>query len=238
MSDMSDMSMPGGWTMSMMWMRMPGQSWPGAAASFLGMWIVMMVAMMLPSLVPMLRRYRQAVERTGGSGVGGGTSGARLGWLTTLVGMGYFFVWTAVGVAVFPIGVALSAISMREPTLARTVPLASAGVLLIAGLVQFTKWKARHLACCSDAVVRGRALAADTGTAWRHGLRLGVQCVHACVGLMAIPLVMGIMDLPVMAVVAAAITAERLAPSGARVAHGIGVVVIAAGLFLVVRTAA
>jgi predicted metal-binding membrane protein len=36
----------------------PGQTWPGAAASFLGMWVVMMVAMMLPSLVPMLRRYR------------------------------------------------------------------------------------------------------------------------------------------------------------------------------------
>jgi len=44
------MTMPGGWMMSMAWMRLPGQSWPGAAASFLGMWIVMMVAMMLPSL--------------------------------------------------------------------------------------------------------------------------------------------------------------------------------------------
>jgi len=38
-----------------------GQTWPGAAASFLGMWVVMMVAMMLPSLVPMLSRYREAV---------------------------------------------------------------------------------------------------------------------------------------------------------------------------------
>jgi predicted metal-binding membrane protein len=54
MSAMGGMPMPGGWTMSMAWMRMPGQTWPGAAASFLGMWVVMMVAMMLPSLVPML----------------------------------------------------------------------------------------------------------------------------------------------------------------------------------------
>src|SRR6266550_5802935 len=61
MSAMGEMTMPGGWTMSMAWMRMPGQTWPGAAASFLGMWIVMIVAMMLPSLVPMLLRYRQAV---------------------------------------------------------------------------------------------------------------------------------------------------------------------------------
>jgi len=58
MSAMGEMPMPGGWTMSMAWMRMPEQTWPGAAASFLGMWVVMMVAMMLPSLVPMLWRYR------------------------------------------------------------------------------------------------------------------------------------------------------------------------------------
>src|SRR5471030_2675806 len=65
MSAMGGMPMPGGWTMSMIWMRMPGQTWPGAAASFLGMWVVMMVAMMLPSLVPMLWRYRQAVGTAG-----------------------------------------------------------------------------------------------------------------------------------------------------------------------------
>src|SRR4030095_10863342 len=47
MSAMGGMPMPGDWTMSMAWMRTPGQTWPEAAASFLGMWIVMMVAMML-----------------------------------------------------------------------------------------------------------------------------------------------------------------------------------------------
>src|SRR5260370_40652344 len=101
MSAMAEMPMPGGWTMSMAWMRMPGQTWPGAAASFLGMWVVMMVAMMLPSLVPMLWRYRQAVGRT---------SETLLGPLTALVGAGYFFVWTAVGMAAFPLGVALAAV--------------------------------------------------------------------------------------------------------------------------------
>src|SRR5687767_15963162 len=89
MSAMGGMPMPGGWTMSMAWMRMPGQSWPGAAASFLGMWVVMMVAMMLPSLVPMLGRYRLAVGSPGET---------RLGRLTTLVGVGYFTVWTVFGV--------------------------------------------------------------------------------------------------------------------------------------------
>jgi hypothetical protein len=55
--------------MSMAWMRMPGQTWPGAAASSLGMWVVMTVAM-LPSLVPMRWRYRQAVGRTGKTRLG------------------------------------------------------------------------------------------------------------------------------------------------------------------------
>jgi Predicted metal-binding integral membrane protein (DUF2182) len=65
MAVMGNMPMPGGWTMSMAWMRMPGQTTPAAGASFLGMWVVMMAAMMLPSLVPMLWRYRQAVGSTG-----------------------------------------------------------------------------------------------------------------------------------------------------------------------------
>jgi predicted metal-binding membrane protein len=43
------MPMPDGWTMSMAWMRMSGLTWASTAASFLGMWVVMMVAMMLPS---------------------------------------------------------------------------------------------------------------------------------------------------------------------------------------------
>jgi predicted metal-binding membrane protein len=116
MSGMGDMPMPGGWTMSMAWMRMGGQTWPAAAASFLGMWVVMMVAMMLPSLMPMLWRYRRAVGRAGG---------ARLGRLTALVGVGYFVVWTALGMAAFPVGVALAALEMQQPALARAVPTAS-----------------------------------------------------------------------------------------------------------------
>src|SRR5262245_64151527 len=95
MSAMGEMPMPGGWRMSIAWMRMPGQTWPVAAASFLGMWVVMMVAMMLPSLVPMLQRYRRAVGPRGET---------RLGPLTALVGAGYFFVWTVFGLAAFPVG--------------------------------------------------------------------------------------------------------------------------------------
>ena len=228
MSAMGGMPMPGGWTLSMAWMRMPGQTWHGAAASFLGMWVVMMVAMMLPSLVPMLWRYRQAV---------GGTGETRLGRLTALVGVAYFFVWAVFGMAAFPVGAALAAVEMRLPALARAVPFAVGVVILIAGSLQFTAWKARHLACCRAAPGLGRTLPADAGTAWRHGLRLGLHCGHCCVGLMAINLGLGVMDLRAMAAVAAAITAERLAPAGERVARAIGAVVVGAGVLLIARTA-
>jgi predicted metal-binding membrane protein len=151
--------------------------------------------------------------------------------------MGYFFVWTVVGVAVFPLGAAFSAIEMREPALARAVPIAVGVVVLIAGSLQLTTWKARRVACCGEAPGRGRTQRADAGTAWRTGLRLGVHCGHCCGGLMAILLVNGVMDLRVMAAVAAAITAERLAPAGLPVARAIGAVVVGAGLFLIARAA-
>jgi predicted metal-binding membrane protein len=227
MSAMGGMPMPGGWTMSMVWMRMPGQTWLGAAVSFLAMWIVMMVAMMLPSLVPMLSRYRQAVAEI---------RETRLGRLTALAGLGYFFVWAVFGLAAFPLGVALAAIEMQQAALARAGPIAVGAVVLVAGALQFTPWKARHLGRCREAPKCRCLLPPDSATAWRHGLRLGLHCSQCCVGLMAMLLVIGVMDLRAMAVVTAAITIERLAPAGERVAHAIGVVAIGAGMFLIART--
>jgi predicted metal-binding membrane protein len=223
MSASAGMPMPGGWTMSMAWMRMPGQTWSGAATSFVGMWVAMMVAMMLPSFVPMAWRYRQAVGRTRELGLG-----------TALVAFGYFLVWTAFGMAAFPLGVGVAAMEMRHPGLARTVPIAVGAVVLLAGPLQLTPWKGRHLACCREGP---RTLAPHAGTAFRHGLRLGLHCCSCCAGMMAILLVLGIMDLRAMALVTAAITVERLAPSGERVARAIGGIAVGAGLFLILRAA-
>src|SRR5438128_3871947 len=123
MSAMGEMPMAGGWTMSMAWMRMPGQTWPGGAASFLGMWVVMMVAMMLPSLVPMLWRYRQAVGSTGET---------RMGPLTAIAGAGSSFVWTLLGMAAFPPGVVLAAREMQPRPRAHALPAAGGGVVRMA----------------------------------------------------------------------------------------------------------
>jgi predicted metal-binding membrane protein len=228
MSVTGEMPMPGGWTMSMTWMLMPGQTWLDAAASFLGMWVVMMVAMMLPSLVPMLWRYRRAVARV---------SEVRLAWLTALVGIGYFFVWTLLGMLAFPLGMALATIEMQSPALSRAVPIAVSLVILIGGALQFTRWKAQQLAYCRESPGRGCALPADAGTAWRHGLRLGLHCSYCCGGLTAILLVLGVMDLRAMAFVTAAITIERLGPAGEHIARAIGLIVIGTGLFLITRAA-
>ena len=240
MSAMGGMAMPGGWTMSMAWMRMPGQTWAGAAASFLGMWIAMMVAMMLPSFAPMLRRYRQAVGRTAEATRRRG--GTRLDVLTSIVGAGYFFVWIVFGMVVFPLGVTLAEVEMRQPALARAVPTAVGVVVLIAGALQFSSWKARHLACCREgpASASGSShdtLPADLGSAWRYGLRLGLHCSQCCAGPMAILLVAGVMDLRAMAVVTAAIAVERLAPAGEHLARTLGTVTVVAGVFLIAQAA-
>ncbi|MEP6652265.1 MAG: DUF2182 domain-containing protein [Myxococcales bacterium] len=223
---MAGMPMPGGWTMSMAWMRMPGQTWPGAAASFLGMWVVMMVAMMLPSLLPMLRRFRAAI---------GGVGPWSVSRLSAVAAVGYFFVWSLVGIAIFPLGIALASLEMRRAPVARAVPLAVGAVVLLAGLLQLTRWKARQLVCCRESPGCDGRLPARAGAAWRHGLRLGAQCTRCCAGLMAVLLVTGVMDLGAMLVVAAAVTAERLAPAGQRVARGTGMVFVGVGLFLIAR---
>jgi predicted metal-binding membrane protein len=223
MSAMGEMEMPGGWTMSHMWMPAPGQTRSGAAASFVGMWVVMMVAMMLPSLTPALWCYRESVA---------GTGRIRTGFLTALVGVGYFTVWAALGVIVFPVGVVLAERAMREPDLSRTMPIAAGAVVLIAGLLQQTGWKARHLAFCRSTPVARLTPPGGAGAAWRHGVRLGLHCGQSCASLTAVALTLGIMDLRVMAAVAIAITAERLAPAGRRVAQAIGVVIVGAGVLL------
>jgi predicted metal-binding membrane protein len=64
---------------------------------------------------------------------------------------------------------------------------------------------------------------------------LGFHCGLSCANLTAILLVVGVMDLRAMAVITAAITAERLAPAGAPVARAIGFLVVGAGLILIAQ---
>jgi predicted metal-binding membrane protein len=220
MSAMPGMEMPGGWTMSMAWMRMPGQSAFGAAATFFGMWTVMMMAMMLPVLVPTIARYR-AVNR----------GHARLDRQTSLVAAGYFAVWTLVGLAAYPLGIALADAAMRFPALSRMIPLATGMVVLLAGLLQFTRWKARTLASCR--ALPGRC----SETPWRDGLRMGFRCARCCLGPTAVLLAVGVMELRAMAVVTLAVAAERLVPKGGRIARVTGGLLVGVGFWMIAAPA-
>jgi predicted metal-binding membrane protein len=208
MSAMPGMDMPGGWTMSMAWMRMPGQSWPGAAAAFLGMWAVMMVAMMLPVAAPRLLEYRRA----------GGAAG--------IAALAYFGMWATLGVVVYPLGLLLAEATMRWPALARVVPLLASVTVALAGAMQFSRWKQRALECCREA----QNCCAPSRSAWRHGAELGLQCVRCCAGLTLVLLVLGVMDLRAMALVTGLIAVERLAPRGDRWARAIGAVLVVTGV--------
>jgi predicted metal-binding membrane protein len=225
MSDMDGMPMPGEWTMSTTWMRMPGQSWAGAAAAFLGMWIVMMMAMMLPALAPMLWRYRQSIDRL---------NAGRANPLAAVVACGYFSAWGMLGLVVYAFGAALAALAMAWPGLSRGVPMLAGWMVVAAGVLQLSPWKMRRLACCRSLPARRVATTTDPRAAWRLGLRLGLDCCRCCANQMAVLLAFDVMDLRAMAAVTAAITLERLVP-GERAAHAVGVVVIVAGLILIAR---
>jgi predicted metal-binding membrane protein len=223
MAAMPGMDMPGGWTMSMAWMRMPGQSWGGAAGAFLGMWVVMMVAMMLPVIAPRLVRYRSAMAFV---------DAAQRRRMTFVVALAYFGVWVLLGAFLYPLGLALAEFLMRSPALSSAAPALSAIVLVAAGTLQFTAWKARLLECCRATPEVCCATPATSRAAWWHGWHLGMTCVKCCAGHTALLLVLGIMDLRAMALVTSLIALERLAPEGQQFARGIGALLVVAGLWI------
>jgi len=93
-------------------------------------------------------------------------------------------------------------------------------VLLLAGGLQLTSWKARQLCRCRAVPAFRQELNRGARNAWRHGMRLGADCALCCSGLMAILLVTGVMNLGTMALVTVGITAERLFPEPERAARG------------------
>jgi predicted metal-binding membrane protein len=221
-SAMAALPMRGGWSLSMHWLAMCGRNAPTQMADWLGMWSAMTVAMMLPAAAPNLWRYRCAAAHAGAS---------RPMALAACVGGGYLLVWIGLGAMISVTGTALAAGLLERPTLARATPLAMGVVLMLAGALQCTACKARQLAHCRHWPAGVDVLPSHSFRAWRAGLRLGCLCVASCAGPTAILLVGGVMNLRVMAVVTAAITAERLSFRGDRVARAIGVLALVAGLW-------
>jgi len=162
----------------------------------------------------------------------GDTDATRLNALTALAASGYLFVWTVVGAAVYPFGLAAAAAATASPTLSRLIPVASGAILLIAGCLQLTKWKTRMLCRCRQEFVDESKPSVRFADAWRTGTRMGTACATCCSALMVVPLVTGVMNPVTMAAVAVAITAERRSRQPKQIVWGVGVLIIGFALFV------
>jgi predicted metal-binding membrane protein len=220
------MDMPGGWTMTMAWMRMPGQSWAASAAMFMLMWLAMMVAMMLPSALPMLLACRRALHTQGT---------AHAGLSTFLAACGYFFPWLLAGGIAYVAGVKIASAAMDSSEFSRVVPALSGATLLLSGCLQFTPWKRAGLCRCRDPLACCGSLDSNLRNGWQLGLRLGASCIICCSGLMLVLLVLGVMDLAVMAIVSVIIALEKLLPRPEAFVRTAGLAVIAMGIILLLR---
>jgi predicted metal-binding membrane protein len=206
-----EMEMPGGWTMSMMWTRMRGQTWFASATSFLFMWLGMMVAMMMPSALPIFlkaRRQRGAL---------------------CYMASGYFGIWGAAGVGIYLLGVAFAAVAMRWESFSRAVPLLTGAWLIAAGAIQLTRWKMRYLSRCRSPF--GCAISYPKAeTSFGLGCKQGAACCACCAAPMTIQLALGMMNPLMMIAVTIVIAAEKLLPRPAIVARAFGIAAITAGV--------
>ena len=226
------MPMPGGWTMSMTWMGMGGRWWEQAIA-FSGMWLSMMVAMMLPSALPMLRLYLR-LERWRGQ--------THAGLSSALVASGYFLVWSGFGLLAWLVGTGMARAAMASARISQAVPFMAALALLLAGAYQLTPVKMACLQHCRDPLsyVAHHSRTGRRGALWGalwFGIHHGGFCLACCWALMVIQLALGVMSLPVMIAVAAVIALEKLLPHGRWVARITGALAIGGGaaqlLFLI-----
>jgi predicted metal-binding membrane protein len=183
----------------------------------------MMVAMMLPSIAPVLWRHHRHLRAMGA---------ARAGERTTIFATGYATVWTFASVGLFALSAEVSPMGMASmgPSLS---PLTVGVVLLCAGAVQRSRWKARQLVRCGDTLDM-----ATVAAAWREGCRFGVRCCLSCAAPMAVLFIAGLMDTRAMFAITLAITAERIAPAGQRLAGATGSLAFIAGATICVHAIA
>jgi predicted metal-binding membrane protein len=185
----------------------------------------MMVAMMLPSIAPVLWRYHRQLRAMRAE-----SAGRR----TALLAAGYASIWALVSVALFAMSAELSPMGMPSmgPSFA---PLMVGVVVLCAGAIQCSPWKARQLVRCGDACVDVHSSGI---TAWWNGCRLGVDCCLSCAAPMAVLFVAGLMDARMMLTISTVVTAERVVPHGPRIARLTGAIALIAGIVICVRAMA
>jgi predicted metal-binding membrane protein len=210
-----------GFFMDLMWMMMK----PGEAAAYLGatvsMWMVMMIAMMVPAVMPMLAVFRK-LDR-----------GARTELDTFLFANGYLLAWCVFSVGAAILQWTLHGAGWLRGDLLSVRPLVAAAVLVAAGFYQLTPMKEACLQKCRSPL--GFFLANWRDGRWgalRMGFGHGLFCIGCCWMLMLIMFVGGAMSVITMALLSAFILAERVLPAGPWVARLPGVGLIGWGSYL------
>ncbi len=175
------------------------------ATAFIGAWVVMMAAMMLPSAAPLVLLYRAA-------GPDGRTAN------TVPLVAGYLLVWAAFGALIYAAQQALGAAIHTSPALGDARPYAVTGILAIAGVYQFTPLKQACLRQCRSPLdfLMQRWRGPGALGALRLGIEHGAYCVGCCWGLMAVMVIAGAMSLFWMVLIALFIFMEKLMPFGER----------------------
>jgi predicted metal-binding membrane protein len=188
-----------------------------SAAFSLTTWVVMMAAMMLPSLVPFTIGVSRQM-RAGGAGRSG----------TVLLTLGYFTVWTTTGGIAYVVWRSFEELAAASST---TVSRAGAAVLAGAAVYELTPLKRVCLRHCRSPVALllqhgPRAVASRRG-AFRAGVAHGAYCLGCCWALMAVLLALGVMSLVWMGVVASVIAMEKVTRHGERTSQAVGLLLAA-----------
>jgi predicted metal-binding membrane protein len=191
------------------------------------MWTVMMTAMMLPTASPLVLLYGAAARRSGAD------TAARQ---TYALAAGYLAAWTAFSLMATALQRALASLLLVSPMMEAANSRVSAVLLIVAGIYQCTPLKYACLRTCQSPLgfLIGRWRSGPSG-AFRMGLEHGTYCVGCCWALMLLLFAGGVMNLAVIVGLTAVVAFEKLVPLGPRAARITGVLLIAGGLWMLVR---
>lgn len=198
-----------------------------AAPVFLAMWGGMMVAMMVPTVVPMVLAHRAVVQRRG---EGAGPTLAFVG--------GYLAVWSVIGLV--PLAALLGFGDLAaDAGDSRWLPTLAGGILVGAGVYQFTGWKAVCLRACRGpmAFLFQHDFGGGSRSAFRSGVSHGAYCLGCCWALMAVLVVVGLMNLVWMAALSLVFLAEKNWRHGIGLTRLVGATLMVLGLAVVARPA-
>jgi predicted metal-binding membrane protein len=198
----------------------------GTLGWYVGVWVTMMAAMMLPSVVPMAVIFgRVSRDRT---------ARHQEAFVPTWIFLaGYLAAWTVVGLAAYGIYRGIRALDPGFLAWQEQGPIVAGGAIVLAGIYQLTPLKRiclRHCRSPLHFVLHGWR--PGRMGALRMGLEHGAYCVGCCVGLMLILFALGVMSLLWMAVVAALVFAEKVLPIGERLSLALGVAFIVCGVLV------